>query len=433
VDVGLVVNVVGLARHRLGGWRRLSMSAHRVVVLAGVVGAVTGLAVAAFEWLVVEVLFDRLVDLPPWMLAFLPGAGLLVALAARRIIGAGASPSTADEYLRAFHDPDARLGWRAFAGRIVAAVATLGSGAPMGLEGPSLYIGATFGSNVERRAGSRWAGMERRTLTVAGAAAGVAAIFKAPATGAVFALEVPYRGDFARRMLLPALVASATGYLVFAWINGTDPIFPIEGNAAFGFRDLAGAVVVGAVAAAGAHAFSWLLRHAKRIPAGPHPMWTTIAAGLVIAGLFAIGEAVSGEPLVVGSGYELLVWVGDPSRSAWVILALLVLRGLATSATVAGGGVGGLFIPLVVAGALTGALVGHVVNSGDLDLFIVIGVAAFLGAGYRVPLAAVMFVAETTGRPSFVVPGLIAAVAAELLMGRASVTEYQLDHTAPAG
>ena len=115
--------------------------------------------------------------------------------------------------------------------------------------------------------------------------------------------------------------------------------------------------------------------------------------------LFAIGEAITGEPLIVGSGYQVLAWVGDPGRSAWVILAVLVLRGLATSATVAGGGVGGLFVPLVVAGALTGALIGNLVNPGDLDLFIVIGVAAFLGAGYRVPLAAVMFVAETTGRP----------------------------------
>jgi CIC family chloride channel protein len=148
--------------------------------------------------------------------------------------------------------------------------------------------------------------------------------------------------------------------------------------------------------------------------------------------LFALGEAATGEPLIVGSGYQVLAWVADPGRSGWAILALLVLRGLATSATVAGGGVGGLFVPLVVAGALTGALVGNVINPDDLDLFIVIGVAAFLGAGYRVPLAAVMFVAETTGRPSFVVPGLIAAVAAELLMGRASVTEYQLDHTSPS-
>jgi chloride channel protein, CIC family len=56
----------------------------------------------------------------------------------------------------------------------------------------------------------------------------------------------------------------------------------------------------------------------------------------------------------------------------------------------------------------------------------VVGVAAFLGAGYRVPLAAVMFVAETTGRPGFIVPGLIAAVAAELIMGTTSVTAYQV-------
>ena len=104
---------------------------------------------------------------------------------------------------------------------------------------------------------------------------------------------------------------------------------------------------------------------------------------------------------------------------------MLVVRCLATAATVAGGGVGGLFIPLVVAGALLGRLAVAVVGGGHITLFVVIGVAAFLGAGYRVPLAAVMFVAETTGRPQFIVPGLLAAVAAALVMGRASVTTYQ--------
>ena len=404
-------------------------AAHRVVLLAALVGAATGLAVTGFDRLVVDVLFERVAQLPRWLLAVAPGVGLLIALAARRLIGAGASPATADEYLHAFHDQEEKLGWRAFAGRIVAAVATLGSGAPMGLEGPSLYIGATFGFATQRRAGKRLGDSDRRTLMVAGAAAGVAAIFKAPATGAVFALEVPYRGDFARRMLLPALVAAAAGYLVLAWINGTDPLFPIDGNATFGFRDLTGAALVGAVAAFGAHAFAWLLRHAKPIPAGPHPILSTVAGGAAIAMFFAIGEALTGQPLIVGSGYQVLAWVADPGRSAWIILAVLVLRCLATSATVAAGGVGGLFVPLVVAGALTGALVGNLINPGDLDLFIVIGVAAFLGAGYRVPLAAVTFVAETTGRPSFVVPGLIAAVVAELFMGESSVTQYQLDHT----
>jgi CIC family chloride channel protein len=84
-----------------------------------------------------------------------------------------------------------------------------------------------------------------------------------------------------------------------------------------------------------------------------------------------------------------------------------------------------LFIPLVVGGALLGRAVGGAVHGLDMSLFVVVGVSAFLGAGYRVPLAAVMFVAEATGRPGFVVPGLLAAVAAELVMGGASVTTYQ--------
>ena len=84
-----------------------------------------------------------------------------------------------------------------------------------------------------------------------------------------------------------------------------------------------------------------------------------------------------------------------------------------------------MFVPLVVAGALLGRAFAEVLGQPDNSLFLVIGIAAFLAAGYRVPLAAVMFVAEATGRPGFVVPGLIAAVVAELLMGRSSVTNYQ--------
>lgn len=93
--------------------------------------------------------------------------------------------------------------------------------------------------------------------------------------------------------------------------------------------------------------------------------------------------------------------------------------------TVAGGRAGGLFIPLVIQGALLGRVLGDVLGASATSLFPLIGVAAFLGAGYRVPLAAVMFVAESTGRPGFVVPGLIAAAVAQLPMGAASVSPYQ--------
>ena len=241
----------------------------------------------------------------------------------------------------------------------------------------------------------------------------------------MFALEVPFQGDLARRMLLPALVASGSGYLVFAAINGTEPLFPVLGSQQFSYRDLLGAVLVGMLAGVAARWFAWMLRRAKRLSNGPRPWLFTFLAGIVVGGTFLLGRLLTGESLLVGSGYHVLTWAADPSRSVWVVLAILGLRCLATSATVAGGGVGGLFVPLVVAGALAGVVVGHAVNRPDLGLFVVIGVAAFLGAGYRVPLAAVMFVAETTGRPAYVVPGLIAAVVAELAMGDSSVTSYQ--------
>jgi CIC family chloride channel protein len=156
-------------------------------------------------------------------------------------------------------------------------------------------------------------------------------------------------------------------------------------------------------------------------------VWVRIAlSGATLAGLFVAGRIATGESVVLGPGYSAIAWTLDPSHATWLVLFLLLLRCLATTATVAGGGVGGLFVPLVVAGALTGRALGGAVHALDTNLFVVVGVSAFLGAGYRVPLAAVMFVAETTGRPGFVVPGLLAAVTAELVMGRSSVTTLQV-------
>ena len=136
----------------------------------------------------------------------------------------------------------------------------------------------------------------------------------------------------------------------------------------------------------------------------------------------ARGELGMGE---VEPGYSVIAWALEPEHGIAVLAAVLVLRCAATVFTIAGGGVAGVFIPLVVAGALSGRIVGGVVNELDVTLFVVVGIAAFLGAGYRVPLASVMFVAETTGRASIVVPGLFAAVMAELMMGASSVTNLQ--------
>ena len=227
--------------------RQLVRRSREVVLLAALTGVVTGLAVRGFEYLVDEI-YHEVLAAPLWVAAISPPIGLIVASLILKVGGGGASSATSDEYLRAFHDPAYRLRPRYLGARIAAAIATLGSGGALGLEGPSLYGGSAIGGMIQRRLPRPFRGSDHRTLLVAGAAAGVAAISKAPATGAIFALEVPYRDDMARRMLLPALVASATGYLTFVTLADTTPLLAVSQFSIppFELIDLLGALLVGA-------------------------------------------------------------------------------------------------------------------------------------------------------------------------------------------
>ena len=242
--------------------REFGRRSRETLLLSAVVGVLTGVGVAGFESAVTRGL-EGVNRLPLWGIAVAPFIGLTVAALALRWIGPSSSPATADEYLHAFHDPGYQLPLRALVARMIAGVATLGSGAPMGLEGPSLYLGATLGDALQQRFPRLFSAQNRRLLLVAGAAAGVAAIFKAPATGAVFALEVPYQNDLARHMLGPALVGAATSYLAFVAIHGTTPLINVTGTPPFSTKDLAAALALGLFAGLGARGFAWMLRTAK--------------------------------------------------------------------------------------------------------------------------------------------------------------------------
>ena len=416
-------------------FRDLVRRSREVVLLAAVTGAVTGVAVRYFEFVVAELAFETLLHVDWRWGLIVPTLGLVASALILKTVGAGASPATSDEYLRSFHDSEYPLRWRALVARLAASVATLGTGGAMGLEGPSMYGGSALGAMIQRRLPASFRGADYRTLLVAGAAAGVAAIFKAPATGAIFALEVPFRDQMARRMLLPALVASASGYLTFAALSTTAPIFTFpEGErtvSLFKYVDLFGAVFIGIFCAIGARVFSRVMKAAKAFTLRPLTS-RLVVAGMAISSLYFVTRVITaegwnpadGESLTLGSGYEVFAWLFEP-QALWVLVAVFFLRMFATAATLAGGGVGGVFIPLVVGGALVGRVVGEVFNTVDPALYVLLGIAAFLGAGYRVPLAAVMFVAETTGQPGFIVPALFAAVAADLVMGEVSITTFQ--------
>lgn len=403
----------------------LSRRSQQVLFFAAATGILTGAVVAGFEYLTREVIFHALIDAPLWVRCIAPLVGLVGAALSIKLLGGG-SPATADDYIDNFHDRNRRLPLRPFPARMLAAVFTLGSGGALGYEGPSIYAGAQTGTWLQSRLGRFFSRDETKVLLVAGAAAGVAAIFRAPATGVVFALEVPYRDDLARRQLLPASIAAAAGYLTFVALLGTEPLLPVSGAPGFGFGELSGAVVVGLLCGAIARLFAAGVQWVKSLGTERDPLLLAVVAGVLLAGLAYFSDVVFDQPFTLGAGYDTVTWSLDPTRAVGLVLLLFALRAAATAITVGGRGVGGLFIPLVVQGALLGRAVGGLFGDTESTLFPLIGIAAFLGAGYRVPLAAVMFVAETTGRPGFIVPGLIASVTAQLMMGRWSVSKLQV-------
>ena len=395
---------------------------HLVLVVAAGVGVVTGLGVAAFVQ-ATERLFELVLDAPTWAQAICPGVGLLVAALSVRLLTDDHGTATADEYIATFHDRHHGIALRRVPGRLLAGLATIGSGGAMGLEGPSIYIGSSIGDAVQRRASRLFAMDEAKVLLVAGADAGVAAVFRAPATGVVFALEVPYTDDIARRALLPALMASATSYLTYVTLIDTKPLFRVLGTSSgFSISELGGALLVGLLCGLLARGFTIAVNAAKELSHTSMALRVPIAAA-VLAGLVVLTVHQYGEPLSLGPGYRVFAWLaGD--RTLPLIALLFAVRAIAVLAVLGGGGTGGLFIPLALQGALLGAFVANLTGDAT-NLFPVVGLAAFLGAGYRTPLASVMFVAETTGRATFVVPALIAAAVSQLLMGSASVSRAQ--------
>lgn len=394
-------------------------------VLFAALGGTIGLLVAGLEWLTIEIILHEVTHGPQWLWVVTPGIGLAIAAAIRRVSRRHGT-STSDAYVESFHSSEP-LEPVALGPKLAGSVATIGSGGAVGLEGPSVLLGSTLGQWVGRRWPTIAGDRSDRLLLIAGAAAGVAAVFKAPATGVLFALEVPYRRDISRHALVPALIASAAAYLVFVSIVGTARLIPV-GRPELDFtNEIGGAIVLGLTAGIVARGMARLWRVAKT---GPKRLNATQRLPLAIAalvGIVLLTNLIVDVPVALGPGAEFAVEVVlDNEISVWVILGLFALRALATSATLAGGGVGGVFIPLAVQGLLLGRIVETIFDAPSTGLFPVVGLAAVLGAGYRTPLAAVMFVAETTGRAEFVIPALIATALAQVMMGDDSVSAGQL-------
>jgi CIC family chloride channel protein len=389
---------------------------------ATVIGVLTGVVVIGVEHLVEEILHE-IQEAEPWVIGIALIIGALLAALLVRYLGGGSS-STTETYVEKFHEEDPPLEAKYAPGRLAASVSTLGSGAPMGMEGPAIYSGAVIATLFRR---FKWTSrMDTTSLLKAGAAAGVAAVFKAPVAGAIFALEVPFRDRMSGHRILPALFGSAAGYMTLAALEGTEPelgIGPVE--VSFG-RAMA-ALLLGAIVGLVARGIIELIRYAERYSNKGSPWVRGLAAGAALAGLFALGRGLTGENVAITAGFPVVDWALQPDHAIALLLAVLLIRTLGTSVAVGGGGVGGLFVPLIATGAIVGRVFADVGNAQDLTMYVMVGGATMLGAGYAAPLTGVIIITELTGQPGLIVPSLMAMTIAMLTVGNRSVSHAQIE------
>ena len=399
-----------------------------VLPAAVVVGLATGLLVTGLRYLTADVMWPWLLSTHSALMFFVvPAGGILASGLLLRYFSDRPEIHDAEAYLEAYHRGWTETRFRSFLAKVAAAVATVGLGGAAGLEGPSLYVGSSLGAVVSarlHRLGLNEDGL--KALLVAGAAAGISAVFKAPLTGLIFALEMPYTDDFAREALVPSMLASVASYLVAIAILGPEPLFQVDRAYVPGVGNVLLALVLGALVGLAARLFVASLGFAESLTARwKIPLVARTAIGGVLCGAFGLASfRFFGSPLAIGSGYQLIDAATAGRYIGFAALGLLLLRGGAVVATLGSGASGGSFVPLVSLGAITGGAFEALAPSTGA-LFPIVGMAAFLAAANATPIAGAVFVAESTGAAGFVIPGLVAAAAAYVVAGGRTLSEHQ--------
>jgi CIC family chloride channel protein len=406
------------------------------LLIAPVVGIVTGLTITGIAIVILRELWPLVFNIylsHPWTMI----PGLLVGCAIAGLIMQYLTPDpnehSTEEIIRAYHERQGDVNMRAFLPKMMAAVATIGFGGSSALEGPCIYAGGAIGSWLWTRLRRlRLEPRDRRILLICGAAAGMSAVFRAPLTGIVFALEMPYKDDLAHEALLPSLIASVVSYMTLSSFLGHAPLFDFATEASFNRRDLLWCALLGLVIGLISMVFVTVFRHVRTFCVHSSvPHWIKLSiGGLFTAFCGLIFLYFYNGPLVpVGPNYEAVGLLLSHPHSSFELVVFAVLKLAATLFTVGAGGVSAMFVPLFLCGEAFGlAFAQSIVHSAAPGLYAAVGMACFISAGYKTPLAAVVFVAEATEGHAFIVPSLIGAAVAYAVSGDASASGDQRLH-----
>jgi H+/Cl- antiporter ClcA/predicted transcriptional regulator len=305
----------------------------------------------------------------------------------------------------------------------VSSAISIGTGGPFGAEGPIIMTGGAFGSLFAQL--FHLTAAERKTLLVAGAAAGMSAVFATPIAAVLLAVEL-LLFEWKPRSFIPVAVAAIIAALLRVPLLGEGPIFPVVVHvAALAPSTIGFALVVGIVVGLGSGALTALVYACEdlfaRLPI--HWMWWPAIGGLVVGlgGYF--------DPRVLGVGYDTIHHLMTGELLGASLVTLVVAKGIVWSVALGSGTSGGVLAPLLMIGGALGALLGTSLGVPDPGLWAMVGMAAMMGGTMRSPLTGMIFVLELTHDlntlPALLV-GTVAGLAVTVLLLRRSILTEKL-------
>jgi len=389
------------------------------LVLALVIGALTGLVVVAFI-VVTERLGMRLY--PPggaaWRRVLFPiagsvGIGYLLFRYFPDARGSGVPQTKAALYAR-----EGRITLRTVLGKFFCTSATLASGIPLGREGPSVQVGAGIASALGRLLGLR--PEKVKALLPVGAAAAIAAAFNTPLAAVLFALE-EIVGDLHAPVLGSVVLASATSWGVLRLLLGNSPLFKVPQYQLVHPAEFAIYAVLGVAGGLVSVAFTKLLLGMReqflRLPL--NTLWFQPVAGGLLVGL--LGWVV---PQVLGVGYGYVGYALNGNMALKLMALLVVLKLVTVTTSYASGNAGGIFGPALFIGAMLGGCVGTLAHhllpayTATPGAYALVGMGAAFAGIVRAPMTSVLMIFEMTQDYAVIVPLMIANLVSLFIASR---------------
>ncbi|OLP18536.1 chloride channel protein [Leptolyngbya sp. 'hensonii'] len=398
-----------------------------VLLLAVLIGVGAGMGVVTFHYLIqvihnlmLENLMGVIAPMGAWTLACVPTIGGLIVGLMRwrwRDFGPGISSMIAASQggLRSIPLPLKPIP------KMVAASVSLGTGASLGPEGPSVEIGANFGMllgqvlQVSRE--------RQRLLLGAGAAAGLAAGFNAPIAGVFFALEVVLGTTFATSAVSVVLLAAVVAALIAQIGLGAQPAFALPSYEVRSLLELPLYIGLGFFASVVSISYTQAIKFCRSCFQGKIPRFSWLGnlpqTIQPVLGGAIVGITALHWPQIMGVGYETIEAIlRDVEVPLQLLLTLMVVKLAMTAISLGSGLIGGIFAPAMFLGASLGAAYGKIaatilsttwLSIAAPPAYAMVGMAAVLAASARAPLTAIILMFELTRDYRIVLP-LMAAV-----------------------